>query len=623
MLFLLPHPALAQDTDDAVIVVTGTRTPHPLEEALASTLVFTRADIEASGAQTLAELLEATPGVTVAPGYRGDVVTLRGLEPEHTLVLVDGRRLPGRVDGGLDLRRMTLADVEQVEIVKGPGSALYGSDAMGGVIHVTTRAPEAGLKADARAAVGTLPTADLSLGLDGGGARGRGRLSAELHHAGAVPAPDLPRTLFDATRQLDLHAQGAWTPGGLQLDASAGYLRQDDAGVDTNAAGAVFDRTTTTEQLSAAAGLGGTASRATWTVDGRWTLFHDIYAADQRGAKDGDAVQQTWAQLAELGAQADLSRGPHLLTVGVDGLAESLRSDRIDPDRARRLRGAPFAQDQWTLLERDDRRVLALAPAVRVDVDTRFGAAPSPRLALHSAPTEDLTLRLSGGRGFRAPDFKEQWLAFENTAAGYRVQGNPDLRPERSWGGDAELSWHPLDPLTLTASAYWTEIDDLITPTSVDVASGPLLFTYDNVAAARSRGVELGGAVALPAGLDLTLGWHLNDTLDREADRPLEGRARHQGTATAGWRWARTGLRATTRASLTSPRPYYLDDEVRYAPATALVDARLAWTSPAGPTLSLGVENLLGAGDAALNPVRPRELYAGLSGQLARQGDPR
>ena len=121
------------------VVVTGTRTETPLADSPARLDVITRADIDRSGARDVGELLEEQIGVVVTRSFRGDSIQLGGLDPEYTLILVDGDRAPGRIGGGIDLGRFTIENVERIEILRGPGSALYGSDAIGGVVNSLTR----------------------------------------------------------------------------------------------------------------------------------------------------------------------------------------------------------------------------------------------------------------------------------------------------------------------------------------------------------------------------------------------------------------------------------------------------------------------------------------------------
>ncbi|HEX8539303.1 MAG TPA: TonB-dependent receptor plug domain-containing protein, partial [Cystobacter sp.] len=142
-------------------VVTASRTERKLEDAVVATEVITRQQMEATGARDLGQLLQQHPGVELVYTFRGVGLRLQGLDPEYVLVLVDGERVSGRVGTTLDLGRFSLRELERVEIVKGPAAALYGADAMGGVVNLITRRVQRPLEASARGLFGTLLEGDV------------------------------------------------------------------------------------------------------------------------------------------------------------------------------------------------------------------------------------------------------------------------------------------------------------------------------------------------------------------------------------------------------------------------------------------------------------------------------
>src|SRR5690606_1844532 len=139
---------------EEIIVVTGTRSETPRQASPVTTEVIDRQRLVESGVQTVSEALAMRPGLWISRGVAGTTgVTMQGLGPQYTLVLVDGARQIGRTDGVLDLDRFSVEDIEQIEVVRGPSSVLYGSDALGGVVNLVTRTPRDGLAIDALARV--------------------------------------------------------------------------------------------------------------------------------------------------------------------------------------------------------------------------------------------------------------------------------------------------------------------------------------------------------------------------------------------------------------------------------------------------------------------------------------
>ena len=144
--------------------------------------VIDREEIEAAGAETIAAVLETHPGIEVEPGLRGFTIRMQGLDPEYVLILVDGERAQGRLGGGLDLTRFPADAVERVEIVKGAGSALYGSDAVAGVINIITRRPKEAVEVGGHLSGGSIGALDASAPSGPAPAQLRG-----ARHRGAPP----------------------------------------------------------------------------------------------------------------------------------------------------------------------------------------------------------------------------------------------------------------------------------------------------------------------------------------------------------------------------------------------------------------------------------------------------
>ena len=131
------------ETNDAVelepVVVTATRTPQRLKDTPVITNLITRAEIEATGAENIGEVLEHTAGIIIHRDGHGDGVQLQGLDSEYVLILVDGEPQVGRIAGKLNMARLAVENVERIEIVKGATASLFGNAALGGVINIITR----------------------------------------------------------------------------------------------------------------------------------------------------------------------------------------------------------------------------------------------------------------------------------------------------------------------------------------------------------------------------------------------------------------------------------------------------------------------------------------------------
>jgi outer membrane receptor for ferrienterochelin and colicins len=608
----------AQDEGE-VIVVTGTRGERRRSESPVATEVIGVKEIEASGAQDLAQLLDQRAGLDVRPGLAGSTIRVQGLDPRYVLVMVDGQRVNGRIDGAVDLSRFSTHDIEQVEIVRGAGTSLYGADALGGVINIITRRPVSAQEASLTLVGGELGSLDLRADAGARGARWDARLSGR---AGRLDSFDLdprdPATTGSAQGSWGLGGQARLEPASAwRLDLSADYFRRHTDGVDAQGTGAVFDRRNVTETLASTARL--EREREGQRASGALTyrLFRDQFLYDQRGAGALDQAQETVDQTVQLQLQWGDSSGAHAWVAGLDALGERLQTPRLQGGRGQRGRAAVFVQDEW-----------GFAPSasgllgVRADVDSQFGPNLSPNLAARWAPSDGLALRVAVGRGFRAPSFQELYLLFENPSVNYLVQGQEGLSPERSWDVNASAQWDPSERVGLWVNGFYHWIDDLIAFQTLEAGElgGTTRYTYANLDHAQSRGVEASARVRPWRWGSAELSYTLTDARDADG-RALEGRARHQVGLQLSQGYKPWGLLGTVQGLAFGERPFYSADadgdareEVTLAKPYASLDARLGWEANDFLEIFVGGDNLLDAGEAQRLPLRPRRLYLGLIG---------
>ena len=593
---------------EGALVVRSTRSHRAGDQVASRILVLDEEDLDNMGAQNLGEALDSLPGVRVQQGYRGQEISLRGLDPQHTLVLVDGQRLSGRTSGAVDLSRISLQEVVRVEVIKGPQSALYGSDAMGGVVKITTRAGSAEPQVRGQLAVASslgqgAPTLDADLGASGGRDALSGSVDLGLHGGQALMEPDGVHTAQDQWRQGDLSLSGAWRPqSGPQLRVRSAYTARMLEGVDSANGGATLDRTVGTETQVNQLSLSWAGARSLTTARAGYSFYLDQYLSDQRKAVDLDLYERSREDLWEGGLLHERSTALGVLSVGADVLVQQLAADRLE-GTGQRSRLSPFAQLEYRPLDS-----VLLVPALRADLDSQFGRNLSPKLsALWYAPGP-LQLRVSYGQGFREPSFSEQLLRFSNPSAGYQVQGNPELGPESSQGVDVELR-RPVGPFGLSAGGWWTRLDDMIAVDQGVTDTSGTTYRYVNVDQARTRGVELGFSVQ-DGPWALQLDYVYTQSLDLATGEPLVGRAPHVGNGSLMWSHPR--FQARTQLSAVGSRA--MDDGTSGVPY-ALWDAQVAWT-PGPVDLRLGVENLLNTQDSTdLVALRPRELVFTVGGE--------
>lgn len=597
-ILLTPRPLLME-----TVVATASRRLQTLGEAPVATEVVDRGRMESSGATDLAGVLAMLPGVETQGGHPvGTGVYLQGLGSERVLVLVDGEPVVGRIAGEIDLTRLPVADAERVEVVKGPQSTLYGSEAMGGVINLVTRAPEPGA-----------PAGGVQLS---GGSRGR---RDGVAHARASAGP-FDWTVRGGLRDVDLvPGQGAPLDAGTRRwDGSArlGWQAADDLRVEGGGWLVEESQRWRTGQLYQFADNRQWSGRlsAAWTR-GAHQLTPSLYAAgfehglSRASGPDpvggGDRESQ---RLAEAALRYTGTAGALVLDGGAELRHEGTRSSRVQGGERDATSADAYGQGTWTA------GALSLTPGVRLSHGSRWGQHWTPRLAMVWRPVPALAVRASAGTGYRAPAFKELHMEFLNDAAGYTVRGNPDLRPEGSTSVSAGAEWAG-QRAYVRASAFRTEFRDFI-ETVTDTAGttpGLAVYRYQNVAQGRTAGVEMQTGAAL-GGLRADAGWSWLSTRDETTGRPLFGRPAHAGRLALAWARA-SGLRLGVSASYSgrAPEGEAADGSLVYRDGYTRVDARASHALPRGLGVAVGVENLAGSGPGSWPGFTGRTLNLTLS----------
>jgi vitamin B12 transporter len=496
-LLLSSHSAFTVELDP--VIVTASRTAQTVDESLASVTVITRHDIERQQAQSIQDLLRGVPGVSISnnggPG-KATSIHLRGTESDHVLVLIDGVKMGSATLGTTAFEQIPIAQIERIEIVRGPRSSLYGSEAIGGVIQIFTRKGGGAFTPFFSIGGGSYSTYTASAGISGGGERGWFNLNASgidtegFNACTGKPFPD-GAGCFTTEPDKDGHQN-------LSSSLRAGYRFENDIEVDAHALRASsnteFDGDFVNESESIQQVIGGTIRFSPIEI---WqlTLAAGRSRDESDNFKDGTFVTRFDTERDTASLQNDLYiADDHLLTLGID-----YQSDKVDSNTAyvvsSRDNKGLFTQYQGTFSAHD------LQLSLRRDDNEQFGQRTTGGAAWGYALANSLRLTASYGTAFKAPTFNELYFP------GF---GNADLRPEESrsfeLGLSGSVSWGHW-----SLNAYETRIDDLI-------AFDPTTFVPANIDQARIRGLE--AVVSTQIG-----GWSLDTNLTL-----LEPKNRSSGT---------------------------------------------------------------------------------------------
>ena len=540
------------------LVVTASPLPRAADAVAQHVTVLEADALRAEGIVSVADALRAVPGLQVVRGGSFGANTslfMRGGESDYVQVLVDGVRVnqPG---GAFDLSGLTLDNVERIEIVRGPASALYGSGAMTGVVQIITRTGDGPLRGSATVRGGSFGRTDVSAEISGGGAAavGYGFSLARHRTDGILPFNNAFRNtvLSGAVRLRPDAATRARIS--VRLSDRAFHFPTDGSGnvVDTNAftyADEAVLGLDVTRRVAPSVGL-----RALVTMHG----FDG--GTDDRPDGPGDTLGFYGFTSLDSGqrAAADLRVDLHAGATTVVSIGGNVEEER------QRSFNESLSQFGPSTGRSDNRRwnragyvhavtgrgPVAANAGLRVEDNERFGGFVTYQAGVSVALRPGTRIRASAGRGVKEPTF------FENFASGF-VRGNPDLKPERSRSWEVGLDQRALDGrLGLRATYFSQRFRDLVQFTfSPPQPSDP---NYFNVAKADARGLEL-SADARVAALTLDAGYTYLSTevvdagFDEGPDAafvagaPMLRRPRHAWSLSAGYR---AGARLRLDASL-------------------------------------------------------------------------
>jgi len=501
------------------IVVTATRSERKLSNITVPVTIINAKAIQQNGSLRLTDILKEQTGLTLTSGF-GAGVQLQGLNPDYTIILINGEPLVGRTAGVLDLNRIALGNIKKIEIVKGPSSSLYGSEAMAGVINIITDASNV-IPLQASLRYGTYNTLDANVNntmatktlfyqgfynyynTDGYSIRpnSNNRVTTPINRLTTSQqfkynVSDNTTLVFN-TRLTDENIKSNITVsnGGVSINSNG-----NEHNTDINLAGTLNHRFSNTLK---------TSFRSYLT---NYISSQDLLTLS--GAPYNDLLNHLFQRVEN---QTDWTVSKTLSGIfGAGAVWEGVKSSRYDSEKVRKNNTIQygFTQWEWTPINK-----FIIIGGVRFDQNAQYASAWSPKLSMLYKINPKHKIKLSIGQGFKAPDFRQLYLDFTNAAAGnYSVFGSAQaqkvigqlnslgqigalfsnfyalksLQPESSTGIHLSWDWEPNQKTFISVQAFRNDIKNLIQVEQVGAyVSGAQIFSYLNIGRAFTQGVEL------------------------------------------------------------------------------------------------------------------------------------
>ena len=553
---IFTHTWAGAETDVGQVVVTATRTEMEIAESPQPISVITKETIAMAPEQTIPEIIQRAAGVLVTNnGPIGSITTanIRGSEAGQVLIMIDGRRINDVQNGQFDLSNLPLSkdEIERIEVLRGGASALYGADAMGGVINIITKGPTKEPYTKVSASYGRFDTQEYSLTHRWKpGPLGYGLFVSRGMSNGFRPNSDYQAWTLGGDLRYDLPWKGevrlsakniqkeVGTPGSLN------FTDPDDRQKDN----------ITLLDLSYRDRIGS-------AVNLNARVFQNISRQEfDQGAQGPDAgppfLHKTYETGGEIQATAPLGR-INLFTGGVEAIQDRLNSSSLGVHRA--TRSAIYLQDEIEIGQ-----PVTATLGLRYDTNSLFQNQLDPRAAILIRLPWETRVRTSVARSYRAPTFNDLFWP-ENAF----VAGNPNLQPEKAWsyelGGEKKFG----DIAVIKLAGFYRDVKDLIR-----WAEGTdFVWRPSNVQTAHIWGGEAEAVLYPWKGLAIPMNYSYLYPRDESTGEPIINKPKH--ILNIGVEYiTRFGLKSSLMGRYVQ---YYVDSTTTLNRDYFVVDARLGY----------------------------------------------
>ena len=552
-LFFLNTLVLAQNYNDSIpnnelneVIITGTKTKRQLSLIPLPAKIISEDQIKKTNSSRLKDILDEQVGIIIVSDFGGgEGIQIQGLDSEYILILMDGLPIIGRQSGTLDLNRIAIGNIKQIELIKGSSSSLYGSEALGGVVNLISSDNKDSLSLNFDYKFASYNTNDINLST--GIISKDGKKFNLFINSYSSDGYDLDNTdnlnTIDPFKNYTVHLKYSFKKENLFFSSSARVFdEKQNFKIDEN----YFGNNNILEWNS--------NSRINYKISDSFNIESDIYltsynSQEKISSNSTDQEEGFFDQFllkTEVRTIIDLWNRDKL-TLGLGFYDESLSRNNFYKNKVSQYSINLFSQLEGFISNNTNYIIGA-----RYDNYNNYKSQISPRIAIRTKLFEDVFFKSSIGRGFKAPDFRQLYFNFSNSTVGYSVIGfnvvneviyeltknnqivnlvvpieefNEELKPESSFSINAGFKYYPSNNVKLEINLFRNDIDNLIDYKVIaNKKNGQNVFSYFNLNKVYTQGIESTFNFKPNRKLDIILGYQFLEAKDKNiADSIKDG----------------------------------------------------------------------------------------------------
>lgn len=635
------------------VIVTATRTKRQLSSLPLPAQIVVKKEIQAINSNRLNELLNEQTGLITVPDFGGgEGIQMQGLDSQYTLVLIDGVPLIGRSAGTLDLNRISVGNIKQIEIVKGASSSLYGNEALGGVINIITETPNNGFNGNVSLRTSTFNTNDVGTNLSYKKHKfsistyinrySSNGYDLDKNRQGKTVTPYhnytfTARAKYDFSKNTNLSILSRY------------YLEKQDNEAFINNGSTALNGKSNTNELNAQLKL-------EHAFNNKWTSILEFYTSNY---KIDANLYYANKSLFSNAFYNQLMVRPEVRTIYKASTKSSfvsgfgLTHETLDRTyfSIKPVFNAPYVYAQYDANPTDKLNIIA---GLRYDAHNKYKSQLSPKLAIRYEFNDKISLKTSIGYGYKAPEFRQLYFDFTNSTVGYTVLGynvaennlnnleahgqitryeipinsfQNELKPESSINYNFGVDYKLLSNLKCKVNLFRNDLKNMIdTRIVAQKSNGQNVFSYFNISKVYTQGVEFNTTYKPINQLKISAGYQYLMAKDKEAEDKFEkgeifvrltpsspsfqldkqdyfglpNRSKHMANLKVFYeivKWKlNTNLRATYRSKYglfdTNSSQGYIDNYDVFTKGYTIWDVAINKTLFEKYTLSFGVDNL-------------------------------